>query len=462
MSCSAPSFPSKLYGRKLARRTRDGHACPSRVQSPETPTVDDERPDWALWLQQQRHERDWSWRRLARELRQQADKRGWRLPSDEDLIRMMRRWERGEHKPGERYRELLAEVYDGLAPDELQPESILDDMQRRPFLKGIGAFIGLAAASAFIEPWERLSHALRHPSRADRASVSSLESLTVMLESRESQENPRALLGPVEGHLGNVATLLAGSPPLRPQLCSIAGETAALAGWLAFDIEDRPAAAGYFRVGIEAAKEANDRALGAYLVGSSCVQPAYRERPYARLRRLGGRTHGFTRGDANPTTRAWLVTLEAEAHALAGDERATLHALDEAEAAMSQAGGEDALRRPRVAFFNRNYLVGERGVALARLDKPEAAQDTLEDALSSLDPEAVKTRPRLLAALATAQVRQGNIDEACQLGIDALSLAARQQVGPNLQDVRKLRFELEPWRDSRAVKELDEQLALVG
>ena len=275
--------------------------------------MDNERPAWALWLQQQRHERDWSWRRLARELRQRADKRGWRLPSDDDLIRMMRRWERGEHKPGERYRELLAEVYDDSAPDGLQPESILDDMQRRPFLRGLGAFIGLAAASAFIEPWERLSHALRHPSRVDRATVSSLESLTVMLESRESQENPRALLGPVEGHLGNVVTLLAGSPPLRPQLCSIAGETAALAGWLAWDIEDRPAAAGYFRVGIDAAKEANDRALGAYLVGSSCVQPAYRERPYARLRRLEGRTFGFARSDASPSTRAWLATLEAEA-----------------------------------------------------------------------------------------------------------------------------------------------------
>ena len=109
----------------------------------EAPIVDNERPAWAQWLQQQRHERDWSWRRLARELRQRADKRGWRLPSDDDLIRMMRRWERGEHKPGERYRELLAEVYDDSVPEELQPESILDDMQRRPFLRGLSAFIGL-------------------------------------------------------------------------------------------------------------------------------------------------------------------------------------------------------------------------------------------------------------------------------------------------------------------------------
>jgi tetratricopeptide (TPR) repeat protein len=423
--------------------------------------VDDERPAWALWLQQQRHEREWSWRRLARELRQRADKRGWRLPSDEDLIRMMRRWERGEHKPGERYRELLAEVYDGSAPDELQPESILDDMQRRPFLQGLSAFIGLAAASAFIEPWERLSRALRQPNRVDRATVNSLASLTVMLESRESQESPRALLGPVEGHLGNVATLLAGSPPLRPQLCSIAGETAALAGWLAFDIENRPAAAGYFRVGLEAAKEANDRALGAYLVGSSCVQPAYRERPFARLRRLQGRTFGFARSDASPSTRAWLATLEAEAHALAGDTSRCLRLFDEAEIAMSRAGEEDEARRPRVAFFDPDRLAGERGVALARLGQPEAAQNVLRPALTSLDPSVVKTRPRLLTALATAHVQQGDVDRACELGAEALGIAAQQEVQTNLRDVRKLRLELEPWRNSQAVKDFDERLRAV-
>ena len=86
-----------------------------------------------------------------------------------------------------------------------------------------------------------------------------------------------------------LATAQMSSNATASRLGSIAGETAGLAGWLAFDMEDRRAAAAYFRAGIEAAQEANDRALGAYLVGSSCVQPAYRERPQARLRRLQDR-----------------------------------------------------------------------------------------------------------------------------------------------------------------------------
>jgi hypothetical protein len=67
-----------------------------------------------------------------------------------------------------------------------------------------------------------------------------------------------------------------------------------------------------------------------------------------------------------------------------------------------------------------------------------------------------------MAALATARVRQGNVDEACRLGSEALDLAARQQVARNLQDVRRLRVDLEPWRRTRAVRELDDQLALAG
>jgi hypothetical protein len=183
-------------------------------------------------------------------------------------------------------------------------------------------------------------------SRVDRQTVAELERVTAGLEGLEAQVSPRALLGAVVGHLNTVAALLRGSLGLamRRQLCSVAGETAGLAGWLAYDLEDRRAAGAYFRAGIEAAQEAEDRPLGAYLVGSSCVQPAYQERPHARLRRLQGHTFGFTTADANPTTRAWLVALEAEAHALAGNEAASLRALDQAETIVSGAGEEDAAR----------------------------------------------------------------------------------------------------------------------
>jgi transcriptional regulator with XRE-family HTH domain len=417
-------------------------------------------------LRDQRLRRGWSLEAAAERLDQLAPQAGVKHLGV--TASTFGKWERGVHQPRGVHRELLCLLYDATA-EELglfQPagiEATLEDMNRRMFLQSLGAVSGLVTTAA-LEPWQRLSAALRSPSRVDRQTVAELELVTAGLEELEPQVSPRALLGPVLGHLNTVAALLQGSLGLtvRRRLASVAGETAGLAGWLAWDLEDRRAAGGYFRAGIEAAQEAEDRPLGAYLVGSSVVQPAYRERPHARLRRLQGRTHGFTVADANPATRAWLVTLEAEAHALAGNEAASLRALDQAEAIMSRTGEEDAARRPRTAFFTDAYLVGERGVALARLGRPADARQVLEAALGSLEPEMVKTRPRLLSALATAHVQQGNVDEACRIGADALALADRQQVTTNLQDVRRLRLDLEPWRNTQAVRELDEQLAAVG
>ena len=92
----------------------------------------------------------------------------------------------------------------------------------------------------------------------------------------------------------------------------------------------------------------------------------------------------------------------------------------------------------------------------------EAAREVLRRPRGRLNPEMVKIRPRLLSALATAHLREGNVDEACRIGADALALADRQQVTTNLQDVRRLRLDLEPWRGTQAVRELDQQLAAVG
>jgi hypothetical protein len=71
------------------------------------------------------------------------------------------------------------------------------------------------------------------------------------------------------------------------------------------------------------------------------------------------------------------------------------------------------------------------------------------------------TAPSVLVAR-SAHVQQGDVDRACELGAEALGIAAQQEVQPNLQDVRKLRLDLEPWRNSQAVKDLDEQLRAVG
>lgn len=354
------------------------------------------------------------------------------------------------------------------------PAELLEpSVERRTFLRNATILAGTAAASPAAasvaargaEPWERLTEALRGRTAVDGTTVENLERVTLGLERLEAQLSPKALIGAVTGHLDAIAQLLR-TPMravLRRRLCSVAAETAALAGWLTWDLDSPETASSYFRAGLEAADDADDRAIGAYLVGGLCVQPSFREQPQGRLRRLEGQTLGFAQDDATPATRAWLASLEAEAHVLAGDERSALLALDRADRTMeSAAEDEPTTRRPRVTFFDTARLRGERGVALARLGRADQAEAVLNDAMSSLDKGMVKIRPRLLAELASSHVQNGNIDAACQAASDALTLAAELQVEPSLQDVYRIRRGLEPWRTTTAVQDLDRQLAQVN
>ena len=109
---------------------------------------------------------------------------------------MVGRWERGERQPRGIYRGLLAVLYETTteALGLYQPttsERVIEEMQRRAFLQHMGAAAGVAVTSVAMEPWERLSAALRQPGRLDREIVSELEHVTVTLEGLESQVSPR-------------------------------------------------------------------------------------------------------------------------------------------------------------------------------------------------------------------------------------------------------------------------------
>lgn len=69
-------------------------------------------PRYASRLLELRAARQWGRRELARRLRAEAARRGESLPDLEHLVRAVRRWESGAHRPSELYRELLAGAYD--------------------------------------------------------------------------------------------------------------------------------------------------------------------------------------------------------------------------------------------------------------------------------------------------------------------------------------------------------------
>ncbi len=424
-------------------------------------------------LRLQRRRRGWSQEEVAAGLHRVAAALGEPEPGVDAT--MVSRWERGSRRPRPRYVRLLCRLFDlpaeelGLVDDdaELLPASWStagEEARRRDLLRELAGLLRLAplppaAKPSGSEPWERLARALRRPGQVDPATVEALEQVTVALQSLEpTVVSSHVLLGPVIGHLEAITNLLQGSLPssTRRRLCSLAGQTAGLAGALRWNLDDWDEAMAYFRVGMEAAREAEDRALGAYLMARAACRPPHREDPASRLRRLRQGWYGFTPADAWPSTQVWLAAKEADAHALLGRTEDCLRALDRAETLLGRL--DESGSRPLPPLIGETWLAGERGASLAKLGHTDEARVLLRQVLATLGPTSDRDRLWLTAALAFTFATDNEPEEACRVAGPALSHAAATHLRPvvHLLGVDLLRA-LGPHRDRPAVRELEEQ-----
>jgi hypothetical protein len=335
-------------------------------------------------------------------------------------------------------------------------------MTRREFLRQLAVLAGTTSLIVDPEPWERLLRALKHPSSTDPQTVDHLEQMTVALlhsylDTSSPSIRPGAVRGQAAGHLEHISELLNGSlqPALRQRLCSLAGETTALLGWLHWNLDDLDNAANYFRTGLKAATEANDHALGAYLVGSLACRPFYQENPDQRLHLLDGRTFNFTASDATPNTHAWLANLVAGGHALRGDFKRFAIASDTARELLYRADANSDRQRPRLTFFDDAYFAEEQAACFLHLNRPADAQAVLQDALPNAQG---RIRLWMLVDLATAFVRDHRPEQAALTGDEAFIGAWNAGVEPVLRCVHELSADLHPYQQLDAVQQLRERI----
>jgi len=463
-----------------------------------------------------REEKGWSQERLAVELRRFAVLHEGREAGVTG--NMICKWEKGDKKPSLRYQRLLRALFRrssaelgfidddpttgvtaaGMAAGILGIADVVDPhvmgaiaanssgnqtdpassillradedghaipVERRGFLRmmaaggvavvPIGAAVA-AAGTADDAPWDRLSAALCQRSTVTPEVAHQLSQQTAGLFGLEERVPARTLLGRVTGHLATLTQLLESTTrsPVRREIASTAGETAALAGWLAFDMNDKPSALAYYRVAVEAAREADDPALWACVLGYESYQPGATGRHDQACALLTEAQRRLGRG-ANPLTRAWLAAREAEEQAARGDGRAATAALDRAQEAFARADSPD---RVWTGFFDRGRLDGIRVTTMTRLRRPTAAYAAASDALRAAGPAATKKRSLLLADIAEVHIQRRDIDSSCRFAADALAIVAQTDFSLGLGRVQRVRERLSPWQSTVAVRDLDEQL----
>jgi tetratricopeptide (TPR) repeat protein len=342
---------------------------------------------------------------------------------EECEIQNPKRWESGRRIPTPRYRDAIAHVY-GVPRREVdraveatkraerlskiqQLDGAETDVDRRTFL-GAAAL----AAGAAAEPWGRLAAALGGAD-VDAETVQALEQTTAgMFESEE--HIPAALMvDKLAAHLDTITALLPRAGKYRAALAIAAGEAAALAGWMAYDLGDRRQAAQYYGVAVQAGQAAGHGAVTALALGyGSYAVPA------PRAREMLSEAQRQVRGPGYATASAWLAAREAEEAARLGDREGAVRCLERAHTAFEYAN--PAAEQAWVRFFRRARLGSMAIYTYSQIGHPELGAAVV-DALAALGDDEAKIRCSVLGDGALGWLAVGDVDQAVEVGGRALA-----------------------------------------
>jgi transcriptional regulator with XRE-family HTH domain len=328
--------------------------------------------------------------------------------------REVARYEHGENIPTNHTLAQIAAAC-GLPPEHLQREAAaararrrkgarpetedLDDVKRRTLLGS--AAVGAAAAT---EPWERLAHALSRGKEIDSNTVGRLVIRAGELHVRESHLTARELQNEVESHLNTITAALPRAGEHERTLTVAAGETAALAGWVAWDLGDQPRAHAFYKVTMDCAKNSGHPPLRALALGYASYGAATPEKAAELL----AQATKDVRGPGNAAAAAWLYGRRAEEAARVDDHTNALRALDRARFVYQFA---DHTAEQAWVRFVTPYRMDSLALSVyGQLGRPELAE-TADQAVDRLGRELPESGVVVLGDLATALLRGGDVDQ---------------------------------------------------
>lgn len=241
---------------------------------------------------------------------------------------------------------------------------------------------------------------------------------------------------------------------------SLVADSGILLGWLHFDLEQYDEASATYRRTLDIAEELDDVDLQAFVIGrmsrtlSECGQ-----HPLALV--FADRAQQVAGTRALPEVRSWLASTRGYVNACLGDERVSRADLEAASRLLDRADGEPL--PTYIAFYGRPNLHKWAGHTLLRLADDRSAspiegRDAINQALAIWPPSGVRESGEVMTAYAAARLAEQNIDEAARLMAEAYHVAARTGSPRVLRHLNDLRHRMRPYRQARAVRELDDLL----
>jgi hypothetical protein len=236
---------------------------------------------------------------------------------------------------------------------------------------------------------------------------------------------------------------------VRRKLFSAAAELAQLAGWQAYDLEMHGLAQRYLIQALTMARFAGDEGLGGEILAAMSHQAIYVAQPHqaidmAHAAQMAGRRAGL------PLLQTESIVMEAHGHALRKDARSCSQALRRAEATFSQTSDRDL--PTWLSYFDEAYFAAKIAHCFHALGQ---GKQTETYALRSLDmdPRYIRGKAFNVALLAIGYALQGELDQACARGREAVDLTGNLDSARAVSYIRRLLGELAPHAREAQVRE---------
>jgi hypothetical protein len=376
-----------------------------------------------------------------------------------------------------------------------QTVQLISDFSRSDLMLGRRGFLGtslsLAAGPALVEPMQRWlvptpptgllddvspqvpaqrRESGERPRRLSEPELELLEQAAAMFREWDSQQGGGLRRKAVVGQLHEVTDLLQEPHPERvaKRLYRITADLAALAGWMSYDIGLQPTAQKYFVLALHAAKEAEDRPLGAFVLSSMSRQMIHLNRPDDALELIHLAQYG-SRDTVGATTQAMLCAMEARAYANMGHITKCHRAVRMAEDTFAES------RRAEdpgwISFFNEAELNAEnahsyRDLAYVAGRSPtyaSLAHPVMERAVELFSGDEVHRRAYALTlvGMATVHLLEREPEQAAKVTEQAIDLARKLRSERVNTRIRKtVDGTLREFGDVGEVGQLTERLAV--
>ena len=337
------------------------------------------------------------------------------------------------------------------------------DVNRRELLRLLGLASAEVTAPTLLaglsaDDHARMAHVVNAPSRVDEMTIQHVESMLHAAMHQDDALGPHAVLDTVLTQRTLVHTLTVEcSSTLRPRLLRLYSNMSRFAGWLSFDLTDYESSSRYYEEARLAAHEAEDTDLSVFVLCNMSHLASWQGRSRTGVDHAIA-AQNWAKDTDDALLRAYTADVAARAFAGMGDRRACLDTLDTA-----QGGVDDVVPQTPAAsyayFYGPAQLAQTRSLCQLQLGNPAQAEKDAQESLARMESAFVRNQAFSTIYLGNAYLAADELEQAATVLGSGAALAARNRSARLVHTIARSRADMDQWRDTPAVRELDAKLA---